>query len=210
MVHSCCKDHCVTLVGLQCYSYYSTCCISRQFGEHQGGPDDEGVFHNIVFTDRILGRISEAWPRCRVTKDIVPPKYIYPIARYKQWLEDNIKWIMRDEKTYMKSSKKARRTKWPPWGAPCFTFLHFYDSHVFVFELNKGLKCSKSPMKTILLSFNFSNERISFYYLCLMSLLFIFFPYHVIFAHNVPLGILAMPMVFSLNFCLDRPFGFSI
>ena len=101
----------MTLVGLRCCSYYSTCRISRQFGERQGGPDDEGDFHTAVFTDRILGRISEAWPRRRVTKDIVPPKYIYPIARYKQWLEDNMKWILKDEKTYMKSSKKARRTE---------------------------------------------------------------------------------------------------
>ena len=35
MVHSCCKDYCVTLVGLRCCSYYSTCRISRQFGECQ-------------------------------------------------------------------------------------------------------------------------------------------------------------------------------
>ena len=44
-------------------------------------------------------------------KDIVPPKYIYPIARYKQWLEDDMKWILKDEKAYMKTSKKIRRTK---------------------------------------------------------------------------------------------------
>ena len=73
MVHSCCKDCCVTLVGLRSYSYYSTCCISRQFGEHQGTPYDEGAFHTTVFTNRILGRISKAWPRCRMTKGIIPP-----------------------------------------------------------------------------------------------------------------------------------------
>ena len=44
-----------------------------------------------------------------MTKDIVPPKYIYPIASYKQWLEDDMKWILRDEKPYMRTSKKARR-----------------------------------------------------------------------------------------------------
>ena len=60
MVHSCCKDHCVTLVGLHCCSYYSTCCISRQFGEPQGAPNDEGTFHTAMFTNKILGRISEA------------------------------------------------------------------------------------------------------------------------------------------------------
>ena len=83
MVHSCCKDHCVTLVGFRCCSY-SICRISRQFGERQGAPDDEGAFHTMVFTNRILGKISEARPRHRVIKDIVPPKYIYPTAKYKQ------------------------------------------------------------------------------------------------------------------------------
>ena len=60
MVHSCCKDRCATLVGLCCYFYYSTYRISRQFGERQGVPNDEGAFHTAVFTNRILGRISEA------------------------------------------------------------------------------------------------------------------------------------------------------
>ena len=82
-----------------------------QFGEHQGAPDDEGAFHTTVFTNRILDRISEAWPCHRVMKEIIPPKYIYPTARYKQWLEDDMKWILRDEKAYMKTSKKARRTE---------------------------------------------------------------------------------------------------
>ena len=36
-----------------------------------------------------------------------------------------------------------------------------------------------------------------------------FFFCHVIFAHDVPSGIFAMPMAFSPNFCLDRPFRFS-
>ena len=64
-----------------------------------------------MFTNRILGRISEAWLRHRVMKDIVPPKYIYPTTRYKQWLEDDMKWILKDEKAYMKTSKKARKTR---------------------------------------------------------------------------------------------------
>ena len=81
----------MTLVGLRCCSYYSTYCISRQFGEHQGAPNDKGAFHTMVFTNRILGRISEAWPRRRVMKEIVPPKYIYPTASYKQWLVDDMK-----------------------------------------------------------------------------------------------------------------------
>ena len=101
----------MTLVGLCCCSYYSTCRISRKFGEHQGAPGDESVFHTKVFTNRILGRLCEAWPRHRVIRGIAPPRYIYPIARYKQWLKDDMKWILRDEKAYMKTSKKARRTE---------------------------------------------------------------------------------------------------
>ena len=84
MVHSCYKDCCVTLVGLCCYSYYSTYRISRKFGKHQGAPHDESPFHTAVFTNSILGKISKAWPRNRVTKSIVPPRYIYPTARYKK------------------------------------------------------------------------------------------------------------------------------
>ena len=41
-------------------------------------------------------------------RDIVPPKYVYPIASYKQWLEDDIKWILKDEKAHIKTSKKIR------------------------------------------------------------------------------------------------------
>ena len=101
----------MTLVGLRCYSYYSSYRIFRQFGESQGAPNDEGAFHIALFTNRILGRISEAWPRRRVTKDIVPPKYIYPTTSYKQWLKDDMKWILKDDKAHMKTSKKIRRTE---------------------------------------------------------------------------------------------------
>ena len=52
---------------------------------------------------------------------------------------------------------------------PIFYFFALYDSYVFVFDFNKGLECSKSPMKKILLPFNLSNKRITFYYLCLLS-----------------------------------------
>ena len=60
MVHSYCNDRCVPLAELCCYSCYSICRISWQFGEHQGAPNDEGAFHIEVFTNKILGRISEA------------------------------------------------------------------------------------------------------------------------------------------------------
>ena len=73
MVHHCYKDYYVPLVGLRCYSYYSTCCISRQFRERLGAFNGEGAFHTEVFTNRILGRLCEAWPRHRVTRGIAPP-----------------------------------------------------------------------------------------------------------------------------------------
>ena len=111
IAHSWYKDHCVTLVGLRCISYYSTYHISRKFGKRQGDPIDKGAFHTTVFTNRILGRITETWPCRRVMKDIVPPKYIYPTTSYKQWLKDDMKWILKDEKAHTKTSKKIRRTE---------------------------------------------------------------------------------------------------
>ena len=47
---------------------------------------------------------------------------------------------------------------------PIFYFSALYDSHVFVFEFNKGLEYSKFLMKTILSSFNLSNKRITFFF----------------------------------------------
>ena len=107
MFHHCYKP----LVELRCCSYYSTCHISRQFGKRQGAPSGEGAFHTEVFIDRILGRFREAWPHRRVTRGIAPPRYIYPTARYKQWLKNDMKWILRDEKAGLKTSKKARRAE---------------------------------------------------------------------------------------------------
>ena len=109
MVYRCCKDYCVPLVGLCCCSYYYTCPISRQFGECQGALRGEGAFHTEVFTNKILGRLCEGWPRRRVTRGIALPRYIYLTAGYKLWLEDDRKLIIRDEKSCMKTSKKARR-----------------------------------------------------------------------------------------------------
>ena len=53
------KDNCVPLVGLCHCFFYSTCRITRQFGDHEGAPSDDGSFHTMVFTERILGRICE-------------------------------------------------------------------------------------------------------------------------------------------------------
>ena len=60
MVNRIFKDNCAPLVGLCRYAYYSTCPIARQFGDHQGVPNDEGIFHTLAFTDRLLGKICES------------------------------------------------------------------------------------------------------------------------------------------------------
>ena len=64
--------------------------------------------------------------------------------------------------------------------------------------------------KNNLSSFNLSNERISHLLYLLIVFIFFLFLCHVIFVHDILVGIFAMPMVFSPNFCLDHPFGFSI
>ena len=61
------------LVGLHCSSYYSTSCISRKFGEHQGAPSGEGAFHTKVFTNKILGRLREVWPEALFLLDTSIP-----------------------------------------------------------------------------------------------------------------------------------------
>ncbi|KAK9998019.1 hypothetical protein SO802_017622 [Lithocarpus litseifolius] len=60
------------------------CALARKFGERQGALSGEGAFHTEVFTNRILGRLCEAWPCRRVTRGIAPPRYIYLTTRYKQ------------------------------------------------------------------------------------------------------------------------------
>jgi len=68
------------------------------------------------------------------------------------------------------------------------------------------------PYETILSSFNLSNESINHFIIftyCLYFSFLFFFLCYVIFAHDVLVGIFAMPMVFSPNFCLGHPFEFS-
>ena len=69
------------------------------------------------------------------------------------------------------------------------------------------------PYKNNLLSFNLSNKRIIHLLsllIVIIFLLFFLFSCHVIFAHDILTGIFAMPMFFSLIFCPDYPFRFSI
>ena len=83
MVNYSFKDNCVPLVGLRCCSHYSTCRIARQFGDHQGVPNDDGIFHISVFTKRVLGRIHETWLKRMVAKGIHFPWFLHPISGYK-------------------------------------------------------------------------------------------------------------------------------
>ena len=102
------KDSCVPLVGLRCYSYHSTFRIARKFGDHQGAPSDDGSFHTLAFTNRVLGRICESWPQRRVTKAIYFPQFLHPTLGFKKWLEADMKWVPIDEKAYKRSNNKKR------------------------------------------------------------------------------------------------------
>ena len=108
MVNHSFKDNCVPLVGLYYCSYYSTCCIARQFGDCQGAPSDDGSFHTLAFTKRILGRICETWLRRRVTKGIHFPQFLHPTLGYKKWIEVDMKWVHIDEKAYNRSNKRKK------------------------------------------------------------------------------------------------------
>ena len=59
-------------------------------------------------------------------------------------------------------------------------------------------------------SFNFSNKRINHFIIFdIVFSFFLFFLCHVIFSHDILVGIFSMPMVFSPIFCLDPSFRFS-
>ena len=77
MVNRVFKNNCVSLIGLRRCSYYSAGRIARQFGDNQGIPNDDGIFHILVFTERVLGRIC-TWLKRMVTKDICFPWFLHP------------------------------------------------------------------------------------------------------------------------------------
>ena len=106
MVNCVIKDSCVLLVRLHHCSYYSLDLIARPFGDCQGIPSDDGVFHISVFTERVLGRICETWLKRMVAKDICFPRFLHPTSGYKAWLKANMKWVNLDEKAYKKSNKR--------------------------------------------------------------------------------------------------------
>ena len=70
MVNRSFKDNYVTLVMLFHYSYYFTCRIARQFGDRQGAPSDDGSFHTLALTERILGKLCETCSWRMTAKDI--------------------------------------------------------------------------------------------------------------------------------------------
>ena len=100
------KDNCVPLVGFHYCSYYLTCRIAQQFGDRQGAPSDDGFFHTLEFADRTLSRIHEAWPQRRVTKDNCLPQFLHPTSGYQKWLQDDMKWILINEKAYEVQQKE--------------------------------------------------------------------------------------------------------
>ena len=74
------KDNNVPLVRLCRCSYYSPSHIARQYGDHQGVPNGDGIFYISVFTKRVLGRISETWLKRMVAKDIRFPQFLHPTS----------------------------------------------------------------------------------------------------------------------------------
>ena len=108
MVNHVFKDNCVPLVGLCHCFYYSICRIARQFGDRQSIPNDEGIFHTLAFTNRILGRIHETWLKRMVAKDINFPQFLHPTSGYRACLVADMRSAQREEKAYKKSNKRKR------------------------------------------------------------------------------------------------------
>ena len=147
MVNHVFKDNCVPLIRLCHYSYYSIGRIARQFDDRQGVPNDDGVFHISIFTKRVLGRIHETWLKRMVAKDIQFPWFLHPTLGYKAWLIADIRSFRMEER--LSEVQQKEKDQLTSLIYPKFYFSALYDSHVFSFEFNKGLECSKYPMETI-------------------------------------------------------------
>ena len=93
MVNRVFKDNCVPLIRLCGCSYYSSGRIAWQFGDRQGVPNDDGIFHISVFTKRVLGRIRETWLKMMVPKDICFPRFFHPTSGYKTWLTADMRLV---------------------------------------------------------------------------------------------------------------------
>ena len=76
------KKNYVILTGLHHCSYYPTCPIAWKFGDCQGVPCDNGSYHTLALTTRLLGRLTEAWPQRVMNKDIHFPQFLNPTLGY--------------------------------------------------------------------------------------------------------------------------------
>ena len=108
MVNHVFKDNCVPLIGLRRHSYYFPSHIARQFGDRQGVPNDDGVFHISVFIEKVLGSFHETWLKRMVAKDIHFPWFLHPTLGYKTWLTTNMRSVRTKEKDYQNSNKRKR------------------------------------------------------------------------------------------------------
>ena len=131
------KENDVPLVGHRHYSYYPTCHITWQFGDRQGVPYGNGSFHTLAFTERILGRIHETWPRRVMNRDIRFSQFLHPTLGYKDWLSTDMRKVHKKENDNKKSNQR-KRTEWLHWYVPNFTFRQFMIPCLFIW-INKGL-----------------------------------------------------------------------
>ena len=108
MVNRVFKDYRVPLIRLCHCSCYSPGHIARQFGDSQGVPNDDGIFHILVFTERVLSRIRETQLKRVVAKDICLPRFLHPTSGYKTWLTADMRPVRMEEKDYQKSNKRKK------------------------------------------------------------------------------------------------------
>ena len=183
------KENYVPLVGLRHYSYYPTCRITRQFGDHQGVPCGNGSFRTLAFTERILGAIHKTWPQRVMNRDINFPQFLHPTLGYKDWLSTDMKVVHKEENDHKKSNNR-KRTEWLHWYVPNFTFLQFMILCLFIW-INKGLEYFKSPMKIIYHLLIWAMRESIILLSLLIVLIFLFFLFlffflcHVSFAHDI-------------------------
>ena len=100
MVNYVFKDNCIPLFRLCHCSYYSSGRIAGQFGDRQEVPNDDGMFHISIFTERVFGRIRETWLKRMVAKDICFPRFLHPTLSYKTWLTVDMRSVCMEVKDY--------------------------------------------------------------------------------------------------------------
>ena len=131
MVNRVFKNNCVPLIGLRRCSYYSAGRIARQFGDNQGIPNDDGIFHISIFINRVLDRIRETWLKRMVAKDISFPRFLHPTSDYKTWLTTDMRSIRMEER--LPEVQQKEEDQLTTLICPKLYFSALYDSHVFTF-----------------------------------------------------------------------------